>query len=210
MRYMDDFLTSVSSAEPEVQTFTLTSEDEFLVLACDGLWDVMSSQRCMELARTHLRDNNDPQLCAEHLVRTTADAMASCLRIATPHALLLAENLLANAQSTIYCRTALGKCSIRLSVITDDFCCGSCQAARRTVQVQSSLDMKSVDNVTAMVVCFSKDPPPARLAGRSASRGPSRSLSRECLSTLSSALLDAQCQPAGLGARAAEARESSD
>ena len=57
----------------------LTSEDEFLVLACDGLWDVMSSQRCMELARTHLRDNNDPQLCAEHLVSTIADAMPSCL-----------------------------------------------------------------------------------------------------------------------------------
>ena len=66
---------SVVLAEPEVQTFTLTSEDEFLVLACDGLWDVMSSQRCMELARTHLRDNNDPQLCAEHLVSTTAVAM---------------------------------------------------------------------------------------------------------------------------------------
>lgn len=69
--------------------------------------------------------------------------------------------------------------------------------------------MKSVDNVTAMVVCFSSDPPPARLAGR-ASRGPSRSLSRECLSTLSSALLDAQCQPAGLSARPAEPRETSD
>ena len=65
----------LSIAEPEVQTYTLTSEDEFLVLACDGLWDVMSSQRCMELARTHLRDNNDPQLCAEHLVSTTAVAM---------------------------------------------------------------------------------------------------------------------------------------
>ena len=69
------------------------------------------------------------------------------------------------------------------------------------MQVQSSLDMSSVDNVTAMVICFSKEPPPARLVGRTTSRGPSRSLSRECLSTLSSALLDAQCQPAGLGAR---------
>ena len=84
------------------------------------------------------------------------------------------------------------------------------EAAPCAVQVQTSLDMKSVDNVTAMVVCFSKDPPPARLAGRSASRGPSRSLSRECLSTLSSALLDAQCQPAGLGAKAAEPREGSE
>ena len=66
------------------------------------------------------------------------------------------------------------------------------------MQVQASLDMSSVDNVTAMVICFSKDPPPSRQMGRSASRGPSRSLSRECLSTLSSAILDAQCQPAGL------------
>lgn len=70
------------------------------------------------------------------------------------------------------------------------------------MQVQASLDMSSVDNVTAMVVCFSMDPPPMRLVGRAFSRGPSRSLSRECLSTLSSALLDAQCHPAGLSARA--------
>ncbi len=69
------------------------------------------------------------------------------------------------------------------------------------MQVQLSLDMSSVDNVTAMVVCLSRDPPPARLVGRTTSRGPSRSLSRECLSTLSTALLDAQCQPAGLGTR---------
>lgn len=60
-----------------MQTYTLTNEDEFLVLACDGLWDVMSSQRCMELARTHLRDNNDPQLCAEHLVGSSHLASSS-------------------------------------------------------------------------------------------------------------------------------------
>ena len=66
------------------------------------------------------------------------------------------------------------------------------------MQVQASLDMSSVDNVTAMVICFSKDPPPLRQLGRSASRGPSRSLSREALSGLSSAILDAQSQPVGL------------
>ena len=75
---------------------------------------------------------------------------------------------------------------------------GDPSALMSCVQVQASLDMSSVDNVTAMVICFSKDPPPARQMGRSASRGPSRSLSRECLSTLSSAILDAQSQPAGL------------
>ena len=90
-------LTFLSLAEPEVQTFTLTSEDEFLVLACDGLWDVMSSQRCMELARTHLRDNNDPQLCAEHLVSTTADAVPLYLPLASNYAGHLPENALPDA-----------------------------------------------------------------------------------------------------------------
>lgn len=57
------------SADPEVHTHALQAEDEFLVVACDGLWDVLSSQRCVELARAHLRENNSPQLCAQHLVR---------------------------------------------------------------------------------------------------------------------------------------------
>ena len=56
-------------ADPEVHTHALQAEDEFLVVACDGLWDVLSSQRCVELARAHLRENNSPQLCAQHLVR---------------------------------------------------------------------------------------------------------------------------------------------
>ena len=52
-----------------MHTHSLQAEDEFLVVACDGLWDVLSSQRCVELARVHLRENNSPQLCAQHLVR---------------------------------------------------------------------------------------------------------------------------------------------
>ena len=57
-------------AEPEVHSHTLITEDEFMVVACDGLWDMLSSQRCVEIARQHLRDHNDPQTCAQFLVRT--------------------------------------------------------------------------------------------------------------------------------------------
>jgi len=57
-----------------VHTHALQAEDEFLVVACDGLWDVLSSQRCVELARAHLRENNSPELCAQHLVRCPACA----------------------------------------------------------------------------------------------------------------------------------------
>lgn len=58
-----------ATAEPEVRAHTLAVEDEFMVVACDGLWDILSSQRCIEIARQHLRDHNDPQTCAQHLVR---------------------------------------------------------------------------------------------------------------------------------------------
>ena len=38
-------------------------------LACDGLWDVLPSQRAIEFARQRLREHNDPQQCAQKLVR---------------------------------------------------------------------------------------------------------------------------------------------
>ena len=64
--------SSSSSAEPEISMFTLMAEDEFIVLACDGLWDVLPSQRAVEIARQCLRlNNNDPQICAQLLVSAT-------------------------------------------------------------------------------------------------------------------------------------------
>lgn len=34
----------IISAQPDVREIQLTSDDWFLVLACDGVWDVMSNQ----------------------------------------------------------------------------------------------------------------------------------------------------------------------
>lgn len=39
------------TAEPEVTTRRLQEGDEFLLLGCDGLWDVFPSQRAVEFAR---------------------------------------------------------------------------------------------------------------------------------------------------------------
>lgn len=59
-------------ADPEVTSHALGSEDEFMVMASDGLWDVFSSQGAVSFARERLAAHNDPSKCSEELI---AEAM---------------------------------------------------------------------------------------------------------------------------------------
>ncbi|CAA2959044.1 probable phosphatase 2C 22 [Olea europaea subsp. europaea] len=38
-------------AEPEVMSTKLSAEDEFLIMLCDGIWDVFMSQNTVDFAR---------------------------------------------------------------------------------------------------------------------------------------------------------------
>ncbi|XP_050216456.1 probable protein phosphatase 2C 13 [Mercurialis annua] len=59
-------------AEPEVQKLLLTEDDEFLIIGCDGIWDVISSQNAVSFVRRGLRRHDDPELCARELVMEAA------------------------------------------------------------------------------------------------------------------------------------------
>ncbi|KAK9273628.1 hypothetical protein L1049_018438 [Liquidambar formosana] len=56
------------SAEPEFMNTKLTEEDEFLIIGCDGIWDVFRSQNAVDFARRRLQSHNDPAVCSKDLV----------------------------------------------------------------------------------------------------------------------------------------------
>jgi len=57
------------SADISLSKFSLSDDDEFLIIACDGLWDVMSSATAVAYARHCLMQHNDIQRCANELVQ---------------------------------------------------------------------------------------------------------------------------------------------
>ncbi|XP_020223738.1 protein kinase and PP2C-like domain-containing protein isoform X1 [Cajanus cajan] len=60
----DDDLKPAVTAEPEITQNTLCAEDEFLVMASDGLWDVISSMEVINIIKDTVKE---PGMCSKRL-----------------------------------------------------------------------------------------------------------------------------------------------
>ncbi|KAI1698604.1 protein phosphatase 2C domain-containing protein [Ditylenchus destructor] len=58
----------VVTAYPEVLKFEISPEHEFVVLACDGIWDVMSNQEVVNFCRERLAAGKEPRVVCEELL----------------------------------------------------------------------------------------------------------------------------------------------
>ena len=49
-------------AFPDVTELTLTPDLEFLVLACDGIWDVLTNQEVVDFIRCRIVQRMEPEI----------------------------------------------------------------------------------------------------------------------------------------------------
>lgn len=58
------------SPEPEITWFERESEDEFLILACDGIWDVMNNEEVCSFVQSRLKVTNNLEEITNQVIDT--------------------------------------------------------------------------------------------------------------------------------------------
>lgn len=66
----DTILSGIVTSEPDITAYSLSEQDQFLIVATDGIWNVMTNQDVVQFVSAHA--NNSPQRITEALVRHAA------------------------------------------------------------------------------------------------------------------------------------------
>lgn len=61
------------SALPDIKRVTLSPKDEFMILACDGIWNSLSSEEVVEFVRTRIQKGETKMsaICEEVSIQTS-------------------------------------------------------------------------------------------------------------------------------------------
>lgn len=54
-------------AAPDVIAKTITADWEFILLACDGIWDVLSNEEVLKFVRTRIAQQMPPEMVWKEL-----------------------------------------------------------------------------------------------------------------------------------------------
>lgn len=70
------------SAKPDIKRVTISPADEFMVIACDGIWNFMSSEEVVEFVKTRINDGREKlsSICEEVNTRNKSHTTL-CMRI---------------------------------------------------------------------------------------------------------------------------------
>lgn len=64
----------IITAEPDIVVVNLREDDEFMVLACDGVWDLMSNEECVAFVRERIQSGMKLSTIAEEVSERSQDS----------------------------------------------------------------------------------------------------------------------------------------